>query len=467
MKLTIDRFRVKRSLYWIPIVCLMLWGFKNTVSNGIRYQLQHGNFSGDFSSALFDATTGGWIDGYCVWPDNLSSPVVDGQFHRGVEILYGPIFTVLQHLFVDNTCSSGLLDGSPGLRSTPRVDVMEFLRVVTGINLILIAICVWLISKLLNSTGLGTTRSFSQITVIATLWLLDSHLSYSISVAAILEILELCLTLSAMAFLLNSSRSSQILSGSLIAVGTMIKVVPVIFAPLLFYRRAHTIQRLTALIGTILMISISVALVLKISIIKVIYKTFLPGQAGLAPSTHSEFRSLSGALARILNIESSSTAGTILGVSTLLAIGLSFLFAIMYTAKIRRRGWKSGGLEYPGLGLLVGLYCSLFPMINIAHLHTYVFLIPTYVFTYYAARSLFSARRATLILTAGGALYLWISQSLIAGAFTRLGKPVPVVEIFNEEALPNFGFTILIMVMICLYETQGKSGPVSEPGRTR
>lgn len=467
MKLTIDRFRVKRSLYWIPIVCLMLWGFKNTVSNGIRYQLQHGNFSGDFSSALFDATTGGWIDGYCVWPDNLSSPVVDGQFHRGVEILYGPIFTVLQHLFVDNTCSSGLLDGSPGLRSTPRVDVMEFLRVVTGINLILIAICVWLISKLLNSTGLGTTRSFSQITVIATLWLLDSHLSYSISVAAILEILELCLTLSAMAFLLNSSRSSQILSGSLIAVGTMIKVVPVIFAPLLFYRRAHTIQRLTALIGTILMISISVALVLKISIIKVIYKTFLPGQAGLAPSTHSEFRSLSGALARILNIESSSTAGTILGVSTLLAIGLSFLFAIMYTAKIRRRGWKSGGLEYPGLGLLVGLYCSLFPMINIAHLHTYVFLIPTYVFTYYAARSLFSARRATLILTAGGALYLWISQSLIAGAFTRLGKPVPVVEIFYEEALPNFGFTILIMVMICLYETQGKSGPVSEPGRTR
>ena len=467
MKLTIDRFRVKRSLYWIPIVCLMLWGFKNTVSNGIRYQLQHGNFSGDFSSALFDATTGGWIDGYCVWPDNLSSPVVDGQFHRGVEILYGPIFTVLQHLFVDNTCSSGLLDGSPGLRSTPRVDVMEFLRVVTGINLILIAICVWLISKLLNSTGLGTTRSFSQITVIATLWLLDSHLSYSISVAAILEILELCLTLSAMAFLLNSSRSSQILSGSLIAVGTMIKVVPVIFAPLLFYRRAHTIQRLTALIGTILMISISVALVLKISIIKVIYKTFLPGQAGLAPSTHSEFRSLSGALARILNIESSSTAGTILGVSTLVAIGLSFLFAIMYTAKIRRRGWKSGGLEYPGLGLLVGLYCSLFPMINIAHLHTYVFLIPTYVFTYYAARSLFSARRATLILTAGGALYLWISQSLIAGAFTRLGKPVPVVEIFYEEALPNFGFTILIMVMICLYETQGKSGPVSEPGRTR
>ena len=388
--------------------------------------------------------------------------MTDGQFHRGLEILYGPIFTVFQHLLVNNSCSSGMHI------STPRVDVTEFLRVVTGINLILIVACVWLTSRFLKSTGLGTPSCpLSRITIIATLWLLDSHLSYSISVAAIPEIIELCLTLGAFVFLTNISRSSQILSGSLIAIGAMIKAVPVIFAPLLLFRRSHTVHRMTALVGTVLAISISVSLALKVSIFRVLYETFLPGQTSLTPNTLSEFRSLSGAMARILSVDASTTGGTILGATCVLLIGCLFLFAIIYTVAIPRRDQKSKEIEYSRYGLLVGLYCSLFPMINVAHLHTYVFLMPTYVLTYYAGKSLYPRRTSILILGIGGFLYLWISQSLVAGVFTRLGLPIPVPAIFYEEALPNFGFTILIIAMICLYERQIKSATMSESGRTQ
>ena len=133
---------------------------------------------------------------------------------------------------------------------------------------------------------------------------------------------------------------------------------------------------------------------------------------------------------------------------------MSFL-AIGYTVLLRRRTSHSRGSTEPGLVLLIGLYISLLPLINIAHRHTYLFLIPTYILTFYAGNKLFCGISRIGILSSGCVLYLWISQSLVSSLLSRLGIRIP--SILHEESLPNLGFSLLFVIMIYLYEKQKES----------
>ena len=447
----VRRLRRHEILFWLILLPFTIWGFRNTVSNGILYQLDHGKFHGDFSSALFNV---GWIQAGCRWPEEVLSGATDvtsyGIFVRGIELIYGPFFTLLQYLLVDNTCPPY------SLVSTPLFNPDTLLVVVTGINLILISVCIVAIVRFLYSTDLVDSHPISHIAIVCTLWLLDSHLGYSISVAAIPEILELLLILCGLLLITRPTRSSQTISGVLIALSALVKLVPAIFLPLLFFRRSHTWHRVTGFCATVGIVTISIFLGLGLSFSKAFDQKFgVPGELALTPMTHPEFRSLTSSIFRIINIDLESRGANIVTVSCVSIIGVMSFLAIGYTVLLRRRTSHSPDSTEPGLVLLIGLYISLLPLINIAHRHTYLFLIPTYILTFYAGNKLFCGISRIGILSSGCVLYLWISQSLVSSLLSRLGIRIP--SILHEESLPNLGFSLLFVIMIYLYEKQKES----------
>ena len=454
------------------IALLAIWGLRSTLINGIVYPLNHGMFRGDFSSAMFDT---GWLEGVCVWQPNVAADVAGttqyGHYERGIEIFYGPLFTIFQHAFVENRCARALDSvwnttptGCPGgvcFTSTPRVDVDSFLIGVTSINLLLIVASLWVLYRIFEF-------SYVEMMAISMLWLIDSHLGYAISVAAIPEFLELFLIVSAVLLLRQTKSSAQYLSGFLIGIGAVIKLVPLIMFPLLFFRHSHTVHRVSACIGTIMTVVIATAIGLRISLLTTITETFFPAQVTssdsvtsplpsiFTPETNSEFSTLSGSIARVAKVQPTSINGTIIGVVSVVIILSLYFVAIWYTVTLRRRGSSASSPMDPGMLLVAGLYCSLLPLINIAHKHTYLFLIATYALIYYAVSRLFPPPKRNQLLVIGGMLYLWSSQGLLAATLTHLGISHP--SILHEEALPNLALTVLIVIMICLYEKQRGSG---------
>jgi hypothetical protein len=449
-----DRGRLPGILYWLILLPFTIRGLRATVINGIQYPLKYGHFYGDFSSALFDVR---WVNGRCHWSGNALPTTVgsvqNGTFERPIEIFYGPVFTLAQHLSVESICPPFTLI------STPKMDVVRFLYVITIINLGLIFTCVLLIAKLLSRVDARSLNFFWLFMVIATLWVSDTHLSYSLAVAAIPELLELCLLLSVALLMIRPKASTQIAAGALVGFSAMIKLIPVVFIPLMVLRRRYTSHRLASLIGTVTVISIATSLILDVSLSKVVRQSFIPvGRFTVTPTTHDEFRSLSSGLSRILDIETTARTGTILGAMCLIIVFILCLVSVMFTITLRRRANCWNDSEISSVLLLIGLYSSLLPMIGIVHRHTYIFLIPVYAITYYAASNLFTGKSALYIGIFGGLLYLWSSQSLILMVWTQVG--IPIHDIIYEEALPNIGFTLLFIAMIYFKEIRKKI-PVS------
>ena len=450
-------------VFSVTLALLAIWGLRSTVINGITYPLKHGMFRGDFSGATFDT---GWLEGVCSWQPNVAADVVGttqyGHYERGIEIFYGPLFTIFQHVLVENRCIQGL----DSVTSTPRVDVDSFLIVVTIINLLLIVASLWVLYRVFEF-------SYVEWMAISTLWLIDSHLSYALSVAAIPEFLELWLIVSAVLLLRDKRSSAQYLSGILIGIGAVIKLVPLIMFPLLLFRRSHTVHRVAGCIGTIMTVIVATSIGLRIPLLTTVKETFIPVQATqnsaletrnllsiFTPQTNSEFQSLSGSIARVTNVEATSINGSIIGIVSVVIIVSLYLVAVWYTVTLRRRGSSTSNPREPGMLLVAGLYCSLLPLINIAHRHTYLFLIATYALIYYAASRLFSPPKRNRLLAIGGILYLWSSQGLLAATLTHLGISHPLI--LHEEALPNLALTVLIVIMICLYEKQGGFGSAGQ-----
>ncbi|MEE2767710.1 MAG: glycosyltransferase family 87 protein [Actinomycetota bacterium] len=342
----------------------------------------------------------------------------------------------------------------------------------TVINLLLVVGSLWVLHRIFE-------LSHVEAMAISMLWLIDSHLSYALSVAAIPEFLELFLIVTSVLLLRNRKPSAQYLAGALIGIGAVIKLVPLIMLPLLFFRRSHTVYRISACIGTIMTVITATAVGLRIPLLTALKESFIPAQAAqnaglegrsllsiFTPQTNSQFYSLSGSIARLAKVEPTSINGTIIGVISVVVIAILYFAAISYTVALRRRGSTVADPRDPGMLLVAGLYLSLLPMINIAHKHTYLFLIPTYALIYYAASRLFSPRKRNQLLVIGGMLYLWSSQGLVAATLTHLGISHPAI--LHEEAIPHLALTVLIVIIICLYERQrgfGRDGQLEPPTR--
>lgn len=450
------------SLFWrrpyLVLLPFIVLAFRSTLINGLIYPLRNTRFKGDFSAALFDGAQLGYC--YPTSPDHID-PMgivqtregiwVSYEFSKSIDIFYGPLFTLFQRLAVDYHC----LVSKRLVVAEPHLNPDTVLLGVTWVNIILVLGSGYLLFRIL-----GSNRQL--IAVIATLWLLDTHLSYGISVAAIPEFSELFLLLVVVVMIDRRSASADLWSGLLLGVALTIKLVPLIFAPLLLLEPRGSIRRVSAFVATVGSSMVAASIGFGLSIIEVTRQTFIPPTAGITPEDDFQFHSLSSAVTRVFHVEPNSSAGTMVGLLCTVVILALYAFAVVYTFVLRRRHAFADSAPDPSRWLLFGLYFSLLPMINIAHIHTYVFLIPAYGFACYGFITVFDRQIAIRLIGSFVVIYLWISQYLVVNMFQRLGLGNP--SLLYEEAFATLGLSLLFVVSILLHNRNTTSGTTAPPG---
>jgi len=426
-KITIHKGAPLRS--WKPaqavaLLALIAYGLRGTVLNGFLASLDTNRFRGDFSAALFDMN---W------WCRN-------GEL---MDLNYGILFTYLNKAVLTHNSSSC------DFTSTYHVDIEQFLFVITGVNVLCAGLAVYLISKLFSLTW------FERLFITA-LWLLDGHLRYSFAVTAFPEFLELILILACLTLMRSEGKSSHVLSGVLLALAVMVKSAPALFIPLLFYPRRYTIQRLSSFIGTITLILLSAMVFLRISIVSIISQLIPVGAISTDHALDTNFRSFSFGLIRIFNLSIDSKTTNVLHAVSVSVLLVILFGTILYTFTSRRFSQHEGLNHDKRYLLLIGLYFSLLPLINIAHGHTFLFLIPAYASIYKAIRDIRAKSKQRIYLLAGILMYLWISLSLLSSLTRRLSIP-QLPQIFSEDGVATFGLVLLCAALARNYEIDNRS----------
>jgi len=407
------------------MLALTAYGLRATISNGFLASLNSNRFRGDFSAALFDMT---W------WCRN-------GEL---LDLNYSILFTYLNRAVVV-TSDSGACDPV----STYRVDVEQFLFVVTGLNIICAGLAIYLIYRLFNFTS-------PELLFISALWLLDSHLRFSFAVTAFPEFLELVLILAFLTLMRRGDKSSQLLSGVLLAIAVMVKSAPALFIPLLFYPRQYTLQRLSSFIGTITLLLLSAMVFLRLSIISIITQLIPSGAVNTSHAWDENFRSFSFGLIRIFKLSPGSKVTNAMFVSSVLTLLMILFGTILYTFANRRANQCQQLDHDRRYLLLVGLYFALLPLINIAHANTFLFLLPAYASVYKAIGYIHTKSTQKVYLLAAVLIYLWISQSLLFSLVKHLSVP-SVPRIFYEEGVATFALVLLCTALVRNYERDNRS----------
>ena len=409
----------------VALLALIAYGLRGTVLNGFLASLDANRFQGDFSAALFDMN---W------WCRN-------GEL---VDLNYGILFTYLNKavLAFHNPFSCDFT-------TTYRVDIEQFLFVITGVNILCAGLAIYLVSTLFNLT-------WSERLFITALWLLDSHLRYSFAVTAFPEFLELVLILACLTLMRSEDKFPHFLSGALLAIAIMVKLAPALFIPLLFYRRKYTFQRLYSFIGTLGLILLSAMVFLKISIISIISQLVPVMAVRMDHALDDNFRSFSFGLIRIFNLSIDSKITHFLyGVSV--SVLLVILFGTVLYTFANRRLSQDERLDYDKRYLLlIGLYFALLPLINIAHGHTFLFLLPAYASIYKAIKYIHNKSKQKIYILVGMLVYIWISQSLLSSLTKHLSIP-DLPRIFHEDGVATFGLVLLCVALVRNYEIDNRS----------
>jgi hypothetical protein len=236
----------------------------------------------------------------------------------------------------------------------------------------------------------------------------------------------------------------------------MVKSAPALFIPLLFYPRQYMVQRVSSFIGTVTLILLSAMVFLRISIIDIIGQLVPVGAISADNALNTNFRSFSFGLIRLFNLSTGSKTTNVLytvSVSVLLVI----LFGtILYTFTSRRFSQHEGLDHDKRYLLLIGLYFSLLPLINIAHGHTFLFLIPAYASIYKTIGYIRVKSKQRIYFLAGILIYIWISQSLLSSLTRHLSIP-QLPRIFQEDGVATFGLVLLCAALARNYEIDNRS----------
>ena len=157
------------------------------------------------------------------------------------------------------------------------------------------------------------------------------------------------------------------------------------------------------------------------------------------------FRSLPSSIARLFFPSADPVIGGLVMFGCLLVVGSIYLAVIWLTARNH-----VVSLEHTPAGddrdwlLLVGLYFSLLPLLNIAHRHTFLFLAPVYAVGVLLASKLSTFKKRASFVFVGALAYIWVSQSLLSAAARLGGVDLPTV--FLEESLPTLLLAMLFLV---------------------
>lgn len=315
---------------WVAVLVACAWGARATYLEGFTYARPRG-FNGDFTAAMFTQ-----------------------QYWDGSGVLYGPVFVF----------ERWLVDAMPSV-FTPTLFAVA--------NVPLVAVAYVVLVRAFRLPLLPAA-------IVLALWLCSSRLSYSFSVAANPELIELALLSGAVALAVRRGRSSERGEGALLALAALTKYVPWALAASLLVRRRW--QAITGLLGCFLVVSVVTAVGQGLGPVDAVGDILFPvgsygeGELFAARVDTAQFLDVVTAIGRLF----SNTALTATQKTIVVGGGIAVMAVAFGAAMIGL--WHVGRSRLPApreAALVAALTFGLLPIITpSAHPHTFVFLLPVW-----------------------------------------------------------------------------------------
>lgn len=315
------------------------WGARLTALEGFIFASSGSrSFGGDFNAAMYHAE---WWD--------------------GTGIMYGPVFVM----------ERWLVNGWP-------VVFTNIFFALANIPLVLSAFA-------LGIAAVRGSRSAALVTLAA--WLCFRPLFDAFSVAANPEILELFF-LSVAWF--AASRIGPTVAWTATAIATLTKVIPVTFAPLLLSRASRRAILVSSAAGAAIVVVVGFGQ--HLGPLELVRALLIPSQtfstrdgqvtlnqaeAWVVPRFSSQFLGLSSALMRAMGLrDGDPSLGLVQSFATVVTV-LVYLFVASVALRLLLGRHRLP--EITRLSLSYGMFFAMMPLTTFnAHLHTFVFLLPTW-----------------------------------------------------------------------------------------
>jgi hypothetical protein len=315
---------------WVAVLAGCAWGARATFLEGFRYARASG-FAGDFTTAMFT-----------------------DQYWDGTGVLYGPVF-VFERWLVD---------------ATPSVFTPTFFALM----------CVPLVAAAFAVLVRALRLPLLPAAVVLTLWLCCSRLSYSFSVAANPEFIELAFIAGAVALAVRSGRPNERGEGALLAAAALTKYVPWALVPGLMARRRF--QAIGGVVVCFTVLAVVIAIGQGTGPIETVGDILFPvgsyadGQLFAARVETAQFLDVVTAIGRLFSTtaltDSQKTIAVVVGVAVMAAAFAAAMVGLWHVSRVRMPAAREAAL-------VAALTFGLLPIITpSAHPHTFMFLLPVW-----------------------------------------------------------------------------------------
>jgi glycosyl transferase family 87 len=387
--------RVDRRLAIAAAIVAMAWGLRLTVLEGFVYAWPRG-FAGDFLAAMYNP----------MWWD-------------GTGIMYGPVFVIERW----------------SVNAWPHVLTIQAFALA---NIVVVALAFGL--------GLAAVRADRTIAVAAlTVWLCARPLYYSFSVAANPEMLELLLLSIAW---YAATRARPAVAWSAVVLAALTKVIPIVFAPLLFYRTSKRAIGIGAAIGIALVVIVGVGQ--HLSAQELVWALVVPSQHTrqgiLLQSDHiwptpsyAIAAGLNSAVARAAHLSDRDPALAIVQRITNVVTLAVYVISVIVTWRVLRS--RRALADRTRLALAYGMFFALMPLMTLhTHPHTFVFLLPAWTAIIASLVDDANRRRAVTFGALFLVTYICVALPAVAVPVDRLsGTRLATSTIFADPIWANLG----------------------------
>ena len=397
--------KVKNITIWFLLFAMFIWSLRRIALESFIYAIPR-NFGGDFYTAMYE-----FID----------TP--------GVSMLFGPLFLIEQHFAIN----------SPPYFS---INFFAFLNAV----LIIFALVITLLACRLKPVASAT---------IVVLWCMFNPLFYSLSVAANPEIVELALLCGAWFFL---KKTDSVIPWILIPLAILMKLIPMIFLPLLFFHFQR--KGLRVLLFTCALVISSASLLSGKNPFSILIALVFPqiptgytsSASGISlvmnPPTTMQFLGLNSSIWRLFGLESKAeSTQLIVSVLSILFTFTVYLWIIIIVHRlIRRSPHLPATLKY---SLIFGLMFAFMPLATMqAHPHTFLFLLPCITATLSIIAHEYNKRKKLLMSIFSLAVYVILGGSFVFIQLDGLlGSKISGNAIFQEPIWA----TVLYVISLALW----------------
>jgi hypothetical protein len=316
--------------FWLVVLAGCAWGLRSTFLEGFRYARPR-NFAGDFTTAMFS-----------------------DQYWDGTGVLYGPVFVFERWL----------------VNAWPSVFTPTFFAVM----------CVPIVAVAFVVLVRALRLPLLPMAVVVALWLCCSRLSYSFSVAANPEFLELMFIAGAVALAVRTGRRDERGEGALLAAAALTKYVPWALVPSLVLRRRW--QAIVGVVVCFVVFAVVTAIGQGTGPVETVGDILFPvgayadGQLFSAQVNSTQFLDVVTAIGRLFSsTELTDTQETIAIAGGIAVMAVSFgaaMLGLWHVTRARMPVTRQ-------VALVAALTFCLLPIITpSAHPHTFLFLLPVW-----------------------------------------------------------------------------------------